>query len=79
MFEKVRNFVAILTNIAKKDKKPKIFVALMNDIATRRDCDIIATLSVATISQPCGSRYIDNIRDQMIIMLISLQKETSTR
>ena len=45
----------------KKDKKPKIFVALMNDIATRRDCDIIATLSVATISQPCGSRYTDNV------------------
>ena len=45
----------------KKDKKPKIFVALMNDIATRRDCDIIATLSVATISQPCGSRYTDNL------------------
>ena len=26
-----------------------------------QDCDIIATLSVATISQPCGSRYTDNI------------------
>ena len=36
MFEKVRNFAAVFTNIAKKDKKPKIFVALMNDIATRR-------------------------------------------
>ena len=42
MFEKVRNFVAILTNIAKKDKKKlKIFVALLSDIATRRGRDIL--------------------------------------
>ena len=53
----------------KKDKKPKIFVALMSDIATRRDCDIIATLSVATISQPCGSRYTDNITSNLFTVL----------
>ena len=55
----------------KKDKKPKIFVALMNDIATRRDCDIIATLSVATKSQPCGSRYIDNVKKSSVSFLIN--------
>ena len=47
----------------------------MNDIATRRDCDIIATLSVATISQPCGSRYIDIIARNMPFVATKSQQD----
>ena len=50
----------------------------MSDIATRRDCDIIATLSVATISQPCGSRYTDKIDQLSMSKHVPLELSTSS-